>query len=46
MQSDERLGLSPGEKEFTTDNLNKAYEALKTDGLLELKEHKQTVSRK
>ena len=30
--------LARGEKEFTTDNLNKAYEALKTDGLLELKE--------
>jgi len=30
--------LARGEKEFTTDNLNKAYEALKTDGLLELKD--------
>jgi glucan-binding YG repeat protein len=29
--------LARGNTEFTTDNLNKAYEALKTDGLLELK---------
>jgi len=29
--------LARGHKEFTTDNLNKAYDALKSDGLLELK---------